>query len=271
MRKIPTVFTRDPADMSKVTDEVHPDCQWVLDGEGTATRKYDGTCVMLDKPPIDGGRWWARREVKPGKDTPDDFKAVSTDPNTGKVVGWEPIEHSGFEAHFREAAAQAPSAPGTYELCGPKINRNPEGFVSHRLVRHEDAERPPHQLSHLGATDLVMAVGLLGWEGVVWHHPDGRMAKLKARDYKGVPVPENIAAEVAFITGRPVAALDMSREAVREEIRTGLISRNQAAAVSQSHLSARLVAFASWLTQQASDQVAEGPEALVDRFLAENP
>jgi hypothetical protein len=21
-----------------------------------------------------------------------------------------------------------------------------------------------------------------GWEGVVWHHPDGRMAKLKARD-----------------------------------------------------------------------------------------
>ncbi len=21
-----------------------------------------------------------------------------------------------------------------------------------------------------------------GWEGIVWHHPDGRMAKLKARD-----------------------------------------------------------------------------------------
>jgi hypothetical protein len=23
---------------------------------------------------------------------------------------------------------------------------------------------------------------MAGWEGVVWHHPDGRMAKLKARD-----------------------------------------------------------------------------------------
>ena len=22
-----------------------------------------------------------------------------------------------------------------------------------------------------------------GWEGIVWHHPDGRMAKLKVRDY----------------------------------------------------------------------------------------
>ena len=72
MKKIPTVFRRDPDDMRHVTSEVHPDCQWVLDGEGTPTRKYDGTCVMFD-----GTRWWARREVKPGKTAPNGFEAIS--------------------------------------------------------------------------------------------------------------------------------------------------------------------------------------------------
>jgi hypothetical protein len=42
----------------------------VLDGEGVATRKYDGTCVMFD-----GDGWWARREVKPGKTAPAGFVA----------------------------------------------------------------------------------------------------------------------------------------------------------------------------------------------------
>ena len=38
MRKILTLFVRDPQDMRHVTREVHPDCAWVLAGEGVATR-----------------------------------------------------------------------------------------------------------------------------------------------------------------------------------------------------------------------------------------
>ena len=45
-----------------VLPEITPGCEWVIAGEGVATRKYDGTCVMYD-----GDEWWARREVKPGK------------------------------------------------------------------------------------------------------------------------------------------------------------------------------------------------------------
>lgn len=34
MRKIPTIFLRDPEDMKYVTREPNPACQWVFNGEG---------------------------------------------------------------------------------------------------------------------------------------------------------------------------------------------------------------------------------------------
>src|ERR1700741_2085333 len=107
MRKIPTLFVRDAfTQLRYVSTEVHPDCRWVLAGEGVATRKYDGTCVMFD-----GQRWWARREVKPGKSAPANYGPIETDPTTGKTVGWEPIEQSAFVRFHAEAVANA-GAPG---------------------------------------------------------------------------------------------------------------------------------------------------------------
>lgn len=179
MKKIPTLFRRDPNDMRHVTSEIHPDCQWVLDGEGVATRKYDGTCVMLDED----GNWWARREVKPGKISPPHWRFVSHDDTTGKSMGWEPVEQSSFGKAFADCET-AGFQPGTYELCGPKVNGNPEGFESHTLVRHADVEEvwfPLEPDADLIA-HTVRRLGAEGIEGVVWHHPDGRMAKLKARD-----------------------------------------------------------------------------------------
>jgi hypothetical protein len=179
MRKIPTVFRRDPDDMKRVLPEVTPGCEWVLDGEGAPTRKYDGTCVMLDN----AGEWWARREVKPGKREPEGFVVAETDPNTGKTVGWEPIAQSPFAKFHVEAIVNLhPSdlAPGTYELCGPKIQKDPEGFGSHRLVPHDCAEvldDAPRDFE-----GLALYLGIHDFEGIVWHHEDGRMAKLKRRD-----------------------------------------------------------------------------------------
>lgn len=188
MRKIPTLFKRDPDDMRFVTREVHPDCQWVLDGEGVATRKYDGTCVMFD-----GDAWWARREVKPGKTPPPNFAAVEHDDTTGKTVGWEPIEQSPFGKIHAEAVepmvafgdfiGERPPA-GTYELIGPKINGNPENCGYHRLERHGNAEQIGDvPLDFDGLRDFIASLGADGVEGIVWHHPDGRMAKLKRRDF----------------------------------------------------------------------------------------
>jgi hypothetical protein len=179
VRKIPTLFRRDPDDMRRVLPEVHPDCQWVLDGEGVATRKWDGTCVMYD-----GQRWWARREVKPGKTLPPGFVEAEHDEVTGKTVGWEPAEQSSFWKYLREAAAHQPIGAGftaeTYELVGPKINGNPDGWDHHELVCHSLSIQ--HHDAPRDFEGLRRYLNDFPGEGIVWHHPDGRMAKLKRKD-----------------------------------------------------------------------------------------
>lgn len=179
MHKIPTLFVRDfntrPA---HVLPEATPGCEWVLAGEGTATRKYDGTCTMLDTD----GSWWARREVKPGKTPPAGYTPVETDPETGKTVGWEPIAQSGW-ARFHAEAVAAFLKPGTYELCGPKVNRNPEGYEQHVLVRHATAEQVVDDLYERTFDGIADFLARHRWEGIVFHHPDGRMSKIKTRDF----------------------------------------------------------------------------------------
>ena len=191
MHKIPTVFVRDHGSHT-LTDTFHPDAVWVANGEGIATRKYDGTCVVLGED----GAWRARREVKAGKLPPPGFELIQYDSNTGKSVGWEPVSQSSFAKFHAEALANADQpdkfAPGTYELLGPKINGNPECMNKHVLIAHETAE----ELSEfkIGEEDgfsrdfatirgTVAVYHRSGYEGIVYHHPDGRMAKIKVRDF----------------------------------------------------------------------------------------
>ncbi|MFE3378784.1 hypothetical protein [Streptomyces anulatus] len=183
MQKIPTLFVRNPEDMRRVLRDVTPGCEWVPDGEGQATRKWDGTCVMLDEH----GAWWARREVKPDRTSPTGYRPVQHDEITGKTVGWEPMEQSAFARIHAEAVnTMGHLAAGTYELIGPKINRNSDEYTDHVLLRHGWA---PLSVRTDCATAPRDFEGLQQWltarpyEGIVWHHPDGRMAKLKARDF----------------------------------------------------------------------------------------
>jgi hypothetical protein len=181
VQKIPTLFRRDPDNPRYVAGDVHPECQWVIDGEGEATRKYDGTCVMYD-----GERWWARREVKPGKAAPANFIALETDDTTGKTVGWEPVEQSAFAKFHAEAVIpdydpEPPWPSGTYELIGPKVNGNPERSDSHCLVLHAEATAFPDAPRDFDG--LAKWLHAHPYEGIVWHHPDGRMAKIKRRDF----------------------------------------------------------------------------------------
>ena len=127
----------------------------------TSVTKFDGTCVMLDP----AGKWWTRREVKPGKTPPANYRAVGHDEVTGKTTGWEPMAQSPF-AKFHEGAVAYGhlGEVGTYELIGPKINGNPEGVDRHELVRHGKDGLP---LDH--PMVLVDICRQNGWEGVVWH------------------------------------------------------------------------------------------------------
>jgi hypothetical protein len=178
LKKIPTVFERDwNGDRSRVVDQVHAGCEWVLAGEGWPTRKIDGTCCM-----VRDGRLLKRRELRKGEAAPADFEPADFDEETGKTVGWMPVGDGPEDAYHREAfAAHAGLQDGTYELLGPKVQGNPEGLERHDLVSHDS----------LAITVDVPRdfAGLQAWlagkdmEGLVFHHPDGRRAKIKLRDF----------------------------------------------------------------------------------------
>ena len=70
---------------------------------------------------------------------------------------------------------------GTYELVGPKVQANPENWPDHSLIMHRKAkafENVPRTFDEIK-----------GWmsgkdiEGIVFHHPDGRMSKIKKSDF----------------------------------------------------------------------------------------
>lgn len=180
MKKIPTIFERDwDGDRSRVLDIPTPGCEWVFAGEGTAMRKYDGTCVL-----IEDGAYYKRHEVREGKETPAGFRQVDDDLKTGKTVGWVPVGDGPEDKWHRLAYNNYPTGQlrdGTYELVGPKIQRNPENYDEHTLISHSLCDA-------IGNLDrsfegLKTELEQLGWEGFVFHHPDGRMAKIKARDF----------------------------------------------------------------------------------------
>ena len=188
MKKIPTVWQRDPHQRRFVVPHATPGCEWVLLGEGVPTRKYNGTHVAFD-----GERWWARREVKGNQKVPDTFVLVERDEVTGHLFGKVPVQESAFYRYVLEALEAGKWSgppeqahdwtPGGYELIGPKINGNPEKAPRHMLIKHSEAE-VLREDKDVRAFDLQEhAFPTLGWEGVVYHHPDGRMAKLKTRDF----------------------------------------------------------------------------------------
>jgi len=179
MKKIPTLFMRDfDNDPSRVLNEVHPECQWVLDGEGVATIKLDGTAVMFRN-----FQPYKRRGVKKGQEPPFGFELVEKEETTGKSVGWVPVGEGPEDKWHREAFTEPNYVDGTYELIGPKIQGNPEQETCHLLVPHHSpglilANSVPRSYDELKAW-------LQGkdCEGIVFHHPDGRMAKVKLKDF----------------------------------------------------------------------------------------
>ena len=177
MRKIPTLFKRNHEGDYQVRNEVTLGCEWVIEGQGEATRKMDGTCCM-----VQAGKLFKRYELKYDKKTPSGFVAADVmDPITKKTPGWVPVVDVPEDKYHREAFNLVSSwLDGTYELIGPKVQRNLEQARTHLLIPHghqkvRNAPRTFDKLKkYLAHHDI---------EGIVWHHPDGRLAKIKGRDF----------------------------------------------------------------------------------------
>lgn len=212
MKKIPTLFLRDyehlitdfqPQEASLMPDgghelagrikdgkkgrflattQVTPGCEWVINGEGIATRKWDGACCK-----VEDGVLYKRHDSKNGKTPPEGFMpAQEPDPVTGHWPGWLKVGDGPEDKYFREAfedykrLAMGIPFEGTFEALGPKINGNRDGFFHHVLMPHgkEELFDVPRDFEGLKKW--------LSWhkmEGIVFHHPDGRMCKIKRSDF----------------------------------------------------------------------------------------
>lgn len=180
MKKIPTLFKRDFTNNGVIIDEYADGTEWVVNGEGIATRKYDGTSVL-----IRDGKMYKRYELRPGKEAPYGFEEVDHDKVTGKKMGWVEVGNGSEDKWHREGwdnLHESLRIDGTYELVGPKVQGNPERYDDHRLIAHRDAQIMLDVPVEFSALKVWLAGQNI--EGIVWHHPDGRMVKIKKKDYR---------------------------------------------------------------------------------------
>lgn len=186
MQKIISLFCRNYDGDRLVRDEIVPGAEWVIAGEGTATVKFDGTCCM-----VRDGRLYRRYDAwvsgKKKRQPPAGFEpAQEPDPVTGHWPGWVPVGDGPEDRWHREAFSYGPLADGTYELVGPKVQGNPHAFDKHLLLRHGETVLGNAPRSYGEIKDYFEAFPVRAGhriEGIVWHHPDGRMVKIKRRDF----------------------------------------------------------------------------------------
>lgn len=181
IQRIPSVFERDMSSRPPlVYNEVVSGCEWVINGEGVASRKWDGSACM-----VKDGVLYKRLRHKQGNLKPGGWIHWSMNPDQHHGHGWLPVGDGPDDKWHREGfkflTDIAHILEGTYELVGPRIGKNPEGCNIHMLVPHGvDKFYPECPRDFEG-----MKVWLDGKdiEGLVWWHNDGRMAKIKSRDF----------------------------------------------------------------------------------------
>jgi hypothetical protein len=183
MEKIPTIFDR--GDDFKVLNVPRQGCEWVFQGEGIATEKLDGTNVRLTVRSGQAVRVEKRRN--PSK----------LQKQQGVLDGWyvDADEFAKedkwvFEAVRGTDLRDWPDGEHAAEAMGPNVQGNPLGLPAHLCVPfnlrapvYENVPRTYEGLRQLLARlESRYAPGHLA-EGIVFHHPDGRRAKLKRKDF----------------------------------------------------------------------------------------
>lgn len=186
MEKIPTVFDRD-GDFG-VLPTVRAGCEWVLKGEGVATEKLDGMNVRLT---IRGGTL-VRLEKR--------RNPTRAQKDGGIIDGWyvdaaesSPEDKWIFEAARSTDVTSWPDGEHPCEALGPNIQGNPLSLGTHLCLpfnlQAPEYDRVP--LSFEGMREFLASIpslfspGHLA-EGIVFHHPDGRRAKIKRKDFPGL-------------------------------------------------------------------------------------
>jgi len=179
MKKIPQLFKMN-FETHRIENEINKGCEWVAKGEGVATRKFDGTACLILK-----GELYKRYDCKEGRNLPEYGFACQPrpDPITGHWPWWIPVTDKPEDKWYWKGDKKVSilyEEDGTYELCGPKINGNPERFGARDLIRHGSEKCPQCPRDYEGIKEFLMKEGI---EGIVWYRDNGEMCKVKLRDY----------------------------------------------------------------------------------------
>lgn len=146
MKKIPTLFERiyENHRVVGITDKVTDGMEWVLNGEGEATIKIDGSCCA-----IINGELYKRYDAKKGKKPPvGAIPCCEPDKTTGHWPHWVKCDESkSSDKWFVEAYKfsrflnyRNDLDDGTYEAVGPHFQGNPHNVVKDMLERHGKAK-----------------------------------------------------------------------------------------------------------------------------------
>lgn len=173
MKKITTLFKKDLNNLSRVLPEYDPENMWVLES-GIPTRKYDGTaCAVID------GKLYKRYDAKHGKKLPEGaIPCQEPDAITGHHPHWIPVTEQ--DKYHNEAFIKNRFSDRTYELCGPKVQGNPENFTGHILIPHGQDVLPLTDFSFESIKKYLEENNI---EGIVFHNEDGRMCKIRKSDF----------------------------------------------------------------------------------------
>ena len=181
MKKMKTLFKRqfENYKIAKCLNEVEPECMWVLNGEGYATEKLDGTCCM-----VMDGKLYRRYDYKSGRILPDGAIPCQekADAITGHFPHWLLCTEKDPNCKYQlEAFKRQPNLEdGTYECMGKHFNANPYNLENDILEKHgtrilEDVPR-----TYEGIRDYLENHYI---EGIVFYRGNGEMCKIKRSDF----------------------------------------------------------------------------------------
>lgn len=183
MKKIPTLFERqfDGHKIVGILPNLTGDFEWILNGEGIATVKWDGSCCAI----IDG-KFYVRYDAKNGKPVPEGAIKCQEEPDpiTGHLPCWLPYDRNNSgqkwfgEAYFNKADAWG-LADGTYEAIGKHFNGNMYNLDYDTLVPHgKDIIEVPRTFE--GIRDYLKDNFI---EGIVFWKDGEPKCKIKRTDF----------------------------------------------------------------------------------------
>lgn len=179
MKKIPTLFIKwfNNGKFKEILPNVTPGFEWVLEGEGEATIKIDGSCCA-----IVGGELYKRYDAKKGKKAPEGaIPCCEPDAVTGHHPHWVKCDRNNpADKWFWNAYDNTPEIVNvTFEAIGPHFQGNPYGLCDDILephgVKHIEVERSFEGIKKYLEENYI--------EGIVFWKDGEPQCKIKRSDF----------------------------------------------------------------------------------------